>query len=95
MDLESEKRSPGTADDGSAAQAEPTRTSVGVLNRLPFVYYCLGIIVGMCGLYDVLIHFLGYNEELEFDTQMYVFITALSLFTVGRAIDLLQQIRDK
>ena len=75
-------------------QRPPRPTETGLLSSLPGIYYGLAI---LCGI--VLLGFTVANSDKLSSTQIGAWIGytvggVLSMFAVGRVIELLQQIRD-
>ena len=83
-----------TDDDGNLTPPSPRPTATELLSSLPGIYYGLAILCGV-----VLIGFTIANSDELSSTEIgawvgYTVGAVLSMFAVGRVIELLQQIRD-
>ena len=72
----------------------PRRTDTEVLSSLPTIYYGLAIFCGVVLLIVTLINAKELSGEEVGYMIGWIFGSVLSMFAVGRVIELLQQIRD-
>jgi hypothetical protein len=69
-------------------------TSFDVFNRLPLLYYCLAILSGLIGTIVLLLLDDDVPDIVPVALIGYIVGAVLSMFAVGRVIEVLQQIRD-
>jgi len=80
-----------TSSDGPIPISAPGSLVGDLINRLPTIYYFLGIIAGIV----LLVATFGSQSDAEKVAMLgYTVGAVLSMFAVGRVIELLQQIRD-